>query len=112
MNKLVLSLSLVVAQMLAVSAFAQSKGEADPEQAKAIPSAPATKAEKAAAKSTRKAEGSKVAKAALKVGEDEDNKSKGTAKVATKAERKAAAIKRKADVAPAVKKGEISSGEK
>jgi len=36
----------------------------------------------------------------------------GTAKSATKAERKAAAKKRKAAVAPAVKKGEIPSGEK
>lgn len=110
MNKLVLSLSLVVAQMLAVSAFAQTRGEADPAQSKAIPSAPATKAEKAAAKQTRKAEGATAVKQEERL--DESNKSKGVAKVATKSERKAAAIKRKAEIAPAVKKGEISSGEK
>ncbi len=110
MNKLVLSLSLVVAQMLAVSAFAQTKGEADPAQSKAIPSAPATASEKADAKKTRKAEGAAAAKA-KKTG-DADPSSLGKAKAATKAERKAAAAKRKAELAPAVKKGEISSGEK
>lgn len=109
MNKLVLSLSLVLAQMLAVSAFAQTKGEADPAQSKAIPSAPATKAEKATAKQTRKAEGAAIAKTSKT---DADPSSLGTAKVATKAERKAAAKQRKAALAPAVKKGDISSGEK
>jgi hypothetical protein len=112
MNKLVLTLSLALAQMLAVSAFAQTKGEADPAQSKAIPSAPATAAEKAAAKKARKAEGATAAKEEKKAGEDVDNKSKGVAKVATKAERKAAAKKRKGEVAPLVKKGEIPSGEK
>jgi hypothetical protein len=111
MNKLVLSLSLAVAQMLAVSAFAQTKGEADPAQSKAIPSAPATAAEKAEAKKARKAEGAAVAKS-KKTTADADPSSLGKAKATTKAERKAAAAKRKAELAPAVKKGEISSGEK
>ncbi len=111
MNKLVLSLSLAVAQMLAVSAFAQSKGEADPAQSKAVPSAPATAAEKAEAKKARKAEGAAVAKS-KRTTADADPSSLGKAKATTKAERKAAAAKRKAEMAPAVKKGEISSGEK
>jgi hypothetical protein len=110
MKTLVLSLSLALAQMLAVSAFAQTKGEADPAQSKAIPSAPATAAEKAAAKAARKAEGTKAVKEEEPA--DATNKSMGVAKVATKAERKAAAQKRKAEVAPAVKKGQIPSGEK
>jgi len=109
MNKLVLSLSLVLAQMLAVSAFAQSKGEADPAQSKAAPAAPATPAEKAAAKSARKAEGAAAAKTETA---GDTPSSMGTAKSATKAERKAAAKKRKAAVAASVKKGEIPSGEK
>jgi hypothetical protein len=110
MNKLVFSLSLALAQMLAVSAIAQTRGEADPAQSKAIPSQPATKAEKAAAKSQRKAEGAQASKS-HKTG-DADPSSLGTARKTTKEERAAARQKRKAAVAPAVKKGEIPSGEK
>ena len=68
MKKTLLTLSVVLAQMLAVSAFAQSKGEADPAQSKAAPSAPATAAEKAQAKATRRAEGAKAAKADMPAG--------------------------------------------
>jgi hypothetical protein len=110
MKTLVLSLSLALAQMLAVSALAQSKGEADPAQSKAVPSAPATADQKAAAKSARKSEGALAVKQLPAA--DASNKSMGVAKVATKEERKAATLKRKAEVAPAVKKGEIPSGEK
>jgi hypothetical protein len=110
MNKTLLAVGLVLAQMLTVNAFAQSKGEADPAGAKAIPSAKATPEEKAAAKATRKAEGAKVSKA--NVPGDATPASDGVAKKTTKAERKAAAAKRKAATAAAVKKGEIPSGEK
>jgi len=109
MNKFVVSLSLVLAQVVAVSAIAQSKGEVDPNQSKAAPSAPATRGEKAAAKAERKAEGAQAART-HKPG-DAEPASLGTAKKYTKAERAAARQKRKAAVAPAVKKGEIPSGE-
>ena len=110
MNKIVLSVSLALAQLLAVNAFAQSKGEADPAQSKAAPSAPATAGEKAAAKEIRKAEGKSAVKSATAV--DASNKSMGQAKVASKEERAAAAKKRKVAAASSLKKGEISSGEK
>lgn len=112
MNKIVLAVSLALAQMLAVNALAQSKGEADPAQSKAVPAAPATKAEKAAAKEQRKASGKEIAKASKAAGEDKDNLSKGKAKVATKEERKAAKAANKAAAKEAMKKGEISSGTK
>lgn len=112
MKKLLLPLSLVLAQMLAVSAFAQTKGgEADPEQSKGQTMPKATPAEKATAKAARKEEGAAAAAkpVAPKVGED---KGAGAAKSATKQERDAARAKRKAAAAAAVKKGEIASGEK
>ena len=110
MKKIVLSVSLVLAQMLAVSAIAQSKGEADPAQSKAIPSAKVSPAEKAAAKATRKEEGAKVAK--VKKSGEADPSSLGKAKAATKEEKAAAKAKRKAEASAAVKKGEIPSGDK
>lgn len=110
MNKTLLAVSLVLAQMLAVNAFAQSKGEADPSGARAIPSAKATAEEKAAAKATRKADGTAAAKAAT--AGDATPSSVGVAKKVSRAERKAAAAKRKAAAAEAVRKGEIKSGEK
>jgi hypothetical protein len=109
MNSIILSVSLALAQLVAVNALAQTKGEADPAQSKAIPSAPATAAEKAAAKQTRKAEG-KQAASAFKGGEGPSTDAK--AKVATKEERADAAKKRKVAAASSLKKGEISSGEK
>jgi hypothetical protein len=84
-NKILLALGLAAAQMLAVNAFAQSKGEADPAGAKAMPAAKATAPEKAAAKATRKAEGTAAAKADTP-GEAKPE-SMGTAKKTTKAER-------------------------
>jgi NADH-quinone oxidoreductase subunit C/WASH complex subunit FAM21 len=105
MNKTLLTLALAAAQMLAVNAFAQVKGEVDPAQSKAIPAAKATPTEKAAAKAARKAEGAKAAKTAMPG--DAKPESVGVAKAATKEERKAAAAKRKTETAAAVKKGEI-----
>ena len=112
MSKIVLALTLAAAQLLAVNAMAQTKGEADPAQSKAAPSAPATAAEKADAKAARKAAGTQVVKenkGGAKVGED---KGMGMAKATSKAERKEAAKMRKANAKSAMKKGEISSGEK
>jgi hypothetical protein len=108
MNKTLLSLSLVLAQALAVSAFAQSKGEVDPANAKATPSAKVTPAERAAAKKARKAAGTAAVK-----GETPDvtPEAKGVRKSATKAERAAARKTRRAAAADAVKKGETTSGE-
>lgn len=109
MNRIILAVSLAIAQVFAVSAMAQTKGEADPAQSKAIPSKPATAEEKAAAKSARKAEGSVAAKS-FTGGEKPEGA--GKAKVATKEQRAEAAKARKASAKSALKKGEISSGEK
>jgi hypothetical protein len=109
MKKTLLTVSIVLAQMLAVSAFAQTKGEADPAQSKAAPAAPATATEKAQAKATRKAEGAKVSKGAKA---DQGPESTGVAKVASKEEKAAAKAKRKAATKEAVKKGQTTSGEK
>jgi hypothetical protein len=112
MKKLLLPLSLVLAQMLAVSAFAQTKGgEADPEQSKGQTMPKATPAEKATAKAGRKAEGAAVAGQGVKPLAAQETGA-GTAKAATKQERDAARAKRKATAAAALKKGEIPSGEK
>jgi hypothetical protein len=110
MNKVVLAVSLAVAQLLAVNAIAQSKGEADPAQSKAAPAAPATKAEKAAAKEQRKATGKEVSKTAT-MSDEKDNASKGTAKSATKEQKADAKATRKVSAADSVKKGEIPKGE-
>lgn len=112
MKKLLLPLSLVLTQMLAVSAFAQTKGgEVDPEQSKGQTMPKATPAEKATAQAGRKAEGAAVAGQAVTPRAAEE-KGVGAAKVATKQERDAARAKRKAAAAAALKKGEIPSGEK
>jgi len=102
---------LCVALVFAVSAFAQSKGEADPAQSKAIPVEKATAEQKAAAKAGRKATGKSIAKAKTTEA-DADPSPAGVAKKATKEERLAAAKARKAAAAEALKKGQISSGEK
>ncbi len=109
MKRIIVPVALAVAQLFAMSAFAQTKGEADPAGAKAVPAKSATAEEKAAAKETRKAEGMKKAKAGVA---RDDKDVAGKAKVATKAERKEAAKARKASATSALKKGEISSGEK
>jgi len=114
MNKIIISsVTLAVAQMLAITAFAQSppsaeSGEGQPTSlgiAKA-----ATKAERDVAATVRKADGAAVSKT-MDLGYDQDT-SLGTAKAATKEERDAAAQTRKAGAAAALRNGEISSGEK
>jgi hypothetical protein len=111
MKKVVLTLSVAIASLLAGGAFAQTKGEVDPEQAKAAPSQKATKAEKAKAKEARVLKGKEIAKKHEGVADDSPANT-GTAKATTVSERKAAAMKRKAAAADAVKKGETTSGEK
>lgn len=110
MKKVVLTLSVAIASLLAGGAFAQTKGEADPEQSKAAPSQKATKAEKLKAKQERTTKGKEVAK--KYEGVTDSPSSAGVAKTSSVEERKAAAIKRKAAAADAVKKGETTSGEK
>ena len=109
MRALLLPIGIVLAQVFAASALAQSKGEADPAQSKAIAVQKATAEEKAAAKATRKAAGASVAKAKKT---DDDPSPAGVARKTTKEERQAAAAKRKADLKEAARKGEIPSGEK
>lgn len=110
MKKVVLTLSVAIASLLAGGAFAQTKGEADSEQSKAAASQKATKAEKAKAKEARVIKGKEIAK--KHEGVTDAPASAGVAKASTVEERKAAAIKRKATAADAVKKGETTSGEK
>jgi len=102
MKKTLLTISLLLASMLAVNAYAQT---AAPGQDRAVPAASATKEEKAAAKDARKAEGSKAAKS----GAESDKPSTTASKKTTKAEKDAAKAKRKtegAEAAKAPKKGE------
>lgn len=109
MKKTLLTISVVLAQMLAVSAYAQTKGEADPALSRAAPSAPTTPAEKAKAKAARKAEGAQAAKADAPGGTGPEPT--GVAKVATKEEKAAAKAKRMGAAKEAVRKGETTSGE-
>ena len=109
MNRIILPVSLALAQFFAMNAMAQSKGEVDAAQAKPPPVAKATPDQKQAGKAMRKAEGAKEAKV---MGSTDDKEVLGKAKVATKAQRKAAAKTRNAAAASALKKGEIPSGEK
>jgi hypothetical protein len=110
MKKTMLILGAALASLLATGAFAQGKGEADEAQSKAAPAKAATKAEKAQAKATRKAEGARQAKVDVPGGTGPE--SAGVAKIATKAEKKEASAKRKAAATDAVKKGQTTSGEK
>jgi len=111
MKQLLIPLSLALAQAFAVSAFAQTKGEADPAQSKGPVVPKVAPDEKASAKAARKAEGKAVAKAKTTEA-DADPAPAGVARKLTKEERVAAAAKRKAAAAEAVKKGQITSGEK
>lgn len=99
MNRVIVSVSLALAQLVVVSAFAAGPGED-----KAMPTKQATAEEKAAAKAMRKAEG----KEAVKAGVRDDKDVLGKAKVATKEQRKEAAKARKASAKEAMKKGETS----
>lgn len=86
-----------IAALFAAQAFAQAD---KPGESKAAPSTPATKAEKAAAKQSRKAEGTTAAKSQHG---DDSPASGGVAKKNTKAEKAAAKSKRKAEGTDATK---------
>ena len=91
-----LTLAIALAALFAANVFAQTAGEDH-----GVKAAPATSADKAAAKQSRKAEGQAATKSA-KSG-DADPSSMGKAHTTTKAERKLAAEKRKAAGTKAVK---------
>jgi hypothetical protein len=105
MKKTVLTLSTVLACLFAASAFAQKDV---PGEARAAPSAPATKAEKAAAKTARKGEGAAVAKTAT--GADDQPAAMGKAKVSSKSDKALAKAKRKSEGAEAAKSMKEKSG--
>lgn len=99
-----LSIALAIAALFAANAFAQAD---KPGEDKALTAKPATAAEKAAAKSARKAEGAATAKSAKA---DDTPANMGKAKGHTKSERKSAAAKRKAEGAKATKEPKDVSG--
>lgn len=103
MKKIALTLSVALASLLATASFAQPKGEADAEGAKALPAKAATKEEKATAKQARKTEGAKVAKSHATSGDQGPNALQ-TQKI-SKTDKKSAAIKRKAAGTEARKAG-------
>ena len=102
MKKIVLTAGVLLAQLLAVNAFAA--GEVDADQSKAAASTPVTAQEKHEARAARKATGAAVAKSEKAAGEAATADDSATAsKKATAAEKKAARAKRKAAGAAAAK---------
>jgi hypothetical protein len=108
MKKIVLPLSFALAQMLAVGAFAQNvNGQASPAQLAPPAHTNVTPAEKAEARSERKAGGATAAKS--ETPQEGTNESAGTAHKRTRAQRKEAHAKRKAEVSAESKKGEVKA---
>ena len=108
MKKILLPLSFALAQMLAVSAFAQNvNGQSSPAQAAAPAHTNVTPAEKTEARSARKGAGAAAAKDEMP--QEGTAKSAGTARKGTRAQRKAAHAKHKAKVSAENKKGEINA---
>lgn len=89
---------------------AQSRGEADPTQARALPVERATPAEKKAARALRKQEGAQVARRHA-IGDDQPMTT-ARAPRAPKDVRLQAREQRRANVAGAVRRHELPSGEK
>lgn len=87
--------TLLIGSFLSAAAIAQSKGEADPDQAKSVQTKPATKEQKAAAKADRRAEGGTTART-HPTGDDSPS-STGTRKAATPEQRKEARAERKVE---------------
>jgi len=113
MKKIILPVSFALAQMLAAGAFAQNvNGQASPAQLAPPAHTNVTPAEKATARTERKAEGAASAKS--ETPQEGTPKSAGTARKTTRAQRKAAHAKRKAAVSAENKSGEIKAvpGEK
>jgi hypothetical protein len=108
MKKLVLTIAL--AQMLAISAFAQSTpstGEADPAQSKARPTSKTTPTERGDARGERRVDGGEAARGP-QMGEGE-SKPAAKAKL-SREERRAAAEQRRAANRAANKAGELPRG--
>ena len=95
---------------LATPVVMAETGEADASGCRAAASKPTTKAERDRARQARIAEGTQVASAA-KSGDDQPCNT-GTVGSASREERKAAASKRREATAEAVKRGDVTSGEK
>lgn len=106
MKKSLLTLSVVVASLLGMNAFAA--GEGGPSQDQSVPAAKATKTEKSTAKVKRKAEGAEAAKSGLDAGDQPT--SSGVRKAATKEEKALAKAKRKSEGAAASKAPKEKSG--
>lgn len=108
MNKVLVPVCLALAQMMVVSvACAQSSGEADPAQGKAMPSAPTTKAERTEARKERRVDGAAAARGPqIQEGEVRPT----TAPKVSREERRAAAAKRRAANREAMKAGQLSHG--
>ena len=110
MKKLLIPLSVALAQMFAVGAFAQTKspgGEANPSETKTAPAPKSSASAKADAKAMRKVEGKQAAKME-KPGEAAAAGTAGPAKKSTKEEKAAAKAKRKASAKEALEKGHVT----
>lgn len=105
MKKLALTLSMALVSLVAANGYAQTQGGDDADEAKAAPTKAVTKEEKAAAKQARKAEARALAKTHPANAEAAPPAPEIT-KV-SKPDRKAAAIKRRAEAAEAQKSGDI-----
>lgn len=108
-----IALSIVLAQLFAVGAYAQTKGEVDPTEGKAPVVKKVSPTEKAEARAKRKAAGAVAAKSekpAASTGEAQVAKQPVVPKISAE-EKAAARAKRKAAAAQAVKKGETVEGE-
>lgn len=108
MKKMLVPVCLAVAQLMLVTvASAQSSGEADPSQGKAMPSAPTTRAERTEARKERRADGAAAARGPqMQEGEVRPT----TAPKMSRADRRAAAEKRRAANRAAMKSGQLSRG--
>lgn len=107
MRKIVPVLGAALIQMMAGAAFAQSSGEVDPAQGKAPPVARTTPAERSEARTDRRATGGKAARGP-QLGEGQANPV--TAPSEPRAERRAAAAKRRAANSTANKEGKFNRG--
>ncbi|MDR6536293.1 Ni/Co efflux regulator RcnB [Variovorax soli] len=106
MRKLVLTIGMALASMMATTAFGQG-GEADPAQAKARPAPKTSATQRAAARNERKAEGAEAARGP-QIGEGV-SKPEPEVKVSSE-ERRAATAKRRATNRAANKAGAFSRG--
>jgi hypothetical protein len=108
MKKMLVPACLALAQMMVVSvAFAQSSGEADPSQGKAMPSSPTTRVERTEARKERRVEGAAAARGPqMQEGEVRAT----TGPKTTREQRRAASAKRRAANREAMKAGQMSRG--